>query len=371
MRSSYLWAGLIAVVIFAWFASGYQEALGIKSKDTAQTKQAPQKKKQKLFKVEVATFQTQMRPTALFIRGRTQVEKQVSVLARTNGIVEEAKFEVGDVVKKGDLLCRLDMRDRRARLAQAKASLISKKRDYEAAAKLVKRKFTSEAKLASDRAKYDAALAAVEQIQLDMSYTQIKAPINGVVTQFNGEAGAFLQPGKPCAVISVFNPILVVAQIGEREISKISIGMLANAKLVTGRKLQGKVAHISPTADISTRTFKVEVEVPNPGNKLHDGITAEVVFPLVSVKAHLIPAGIIGLNDKGEIGVKTLNKDNQVKFFVVKLIGQTRKGTWVQGLPEKVSVIIAGQDYVRDGQTVTTQNSDKKTSNKKTSGASS
>ncbi len=371
MRSSYLWAGLIAVVIGGWFASGNLEALGFKpaSDVKSQTKSSMDKpkKKQKLFKVEVATFETQMRPTALLIRGRTQVEKKVSVLARTNGIVEEANFEEGDVVKKGDLLCRLDMRDRKARLAQAKASLISKKRDFEAAEKLVKRKFTSEAKLASDRAKYDAALAAVDQIELEMSYTQIKAPIDGVVTSFNGEAGAFLQPGKPCAVISVFNPILVVAQVGERDINKVKIGMLATAKLVTGAKLKGKVAHISPTADVSTRTFKVEVEVKNPGNKLHDGITAEVVFPLAPVNAHLIPAGIIGLNDNGEVGVKILNSAKVVKFIPVKLIGQTRKGTWVQGLPEKAEVIIAGQDYVRDGQTVTTQ----KTNEQNNSGAAS
>jgi len=361
MRSSYLWAGLIAVVIAGWFASGNQEALGLKSADqekmaAKQIEKNPPKKQKKLFRVEVATFKAKMRPTSLYIRGRTQVQKKVSVLARTNGIVEQAMVEEGDSVKKGDLLCRLDMRDRRARLAQAKASLISKKRDFGAAVKLVKRRFASQAKLAAERAKYDAALAAVEQIKLDMSYTKITAPIDGVVTSFTGELGEFLQPGKPCAVISVFDPILVIAQVGERSINKIKIGMLANAKLVTGIKLQGKVARISPTADIATRTVKVEVEIKNPGNKLHDGITAEVVFPLEPVRAHLIPAGIIGLNDRGEIGVKIIQANNIVKFVVVKLIGQTRKGTWVQGLPDTANIIIAGQDYVRDGQKVLTQN---------------
>ncbi len=365
MRSSYLWAGLIALVIGGWFASGNPQVFGLKPADQDKTvekqeKTAAPEKKKPLFRVEVATFEAKMRPTALYIRGRTQVQKKVSVLARTNGIVEEANFEVGDSVKKGDLLCRLDMRDRRARLAQAKAALISKKRDFEAAVKLVKRKFASEAKLAAERANYDAARAAVEQIKLDMSYTRITAPIDGVITQFSGEAGMFLQPGKPCAVISVFDPILMVAQVGERSVDKIKIGMIAKAKLVTGVNLQGKVAHISPTADIATRTVKVEVEVKNPGNKLHDGITAEVVFPLPPVKAHLIPAGIIGLNDSGEIGVKTIDENNIVKFLVIKLVAQTRKGTWITGLPDRATVIIAGQDYVKDGQKVLTQNDKQK-----------
>lgn len=353
MRASYLWAGLIAILVAGWFASGNMEALGLKKPQTAKTITEPVKKKaEKPFRVEVKRFTAQMRPTTLYIRGRTQAKKQVNVLARTSGIVEEARFEQGDRVKAGDLLCRLDMRDRKARLAQAKAQLASAKRDYEAARKLVKRKFTSEAKLAIDRARYDQARAAIEQIELDITYTRVTAPISGIITSFKGEEGTFLQTGSPCAVVSVFNPMLVVAQVGERDIARIKMGQTAGARLVTGKKVSGKVTFISPSAEVATRTFKVEVSIDNADNKLSDGVTAEIVFPLQPVKAHLIPAGVIGLNDKGEIGVRTVTDDNKALFVPVKIVGQTRSGTWVKGLPETATLIIAGQDYVLDGQTV-------------------
>lgn len=353
MKASYLWAMLIALVIGGWFASGNLDALGIRTakKQSAVAATNPVKK-EKLFTVEARTFEPEMRQTALVVRGRTQVDKQVSVLARTAGIVEQADFEEGDTVKVGDLLCRLDLRDRKARLAQAKAELASRQRDYEAARKLHKRKFASTAKMTSDRARFDAALAAVEQIELEISYTNITAPIDGIITKFQGEKGSFLQAGTPCAIISVFDPVLVVIQVGEREIDQIKLGQKARARLVTGAKVEGTVSYISPTADIATRTFTVEISVNNPGNKLRDGITAEVSLPLAPVRAHLIPAGIIGLDDNGQIGVRTIVDGNKVKFMPVKLIGQTRKGTWVQGLPEKVTIIITGQDYVLTGQTV-------------------
>jgi len=353
MKASYLWAGLIAVLIAGWFASGNLEALGLKAQASQnRTPVAKPAKKQKRFSVEARKFVARPRQTSLVVRGRTQVERQVSVLARTTGIVEQADFGAGDVVKAGDLLCRLDLRDSKARLAQAKARLASRQRDYEAARKLFRKKFASAAKMASDRASFDAALAAVEQIELEISYTNITAPINGIVTSFQGKKGQFLQAGNPCAVISVFDPILVVVQVGERNIGKISKNQQATARLVTGAEISGKVRKISPTADVATRTFKVEILVPNPDNSLRDGVTAEVTLPLQPVKAHLIPSGIIGLDDDGQIGVRTITGGDTVKFLPVNLIGQTRQGTWVQGLPDQVTIITVGQDYVLSGQRV-------------------
>ena len=353
MKASYLWAALIAILIGGWFASGNLEKLGLKEpadNQAAATTKAPEKKQ--LFVVEARNFVARNRQKSLVVRGRTQIKKQVSVLARTTGIVEQADFENGDVVKAGDLLCRLDLRDRKARLAQAKANLASRKRNYEAARKLFKKNFASAAKMAADRAEYDAALAAVEQIELEITYTNITAPISGIITTFQGEKGHFLQAGRPCAVISVFDPMLVVMQVGERDIESIRLDQQATARLITEAKISGRVSKISPTADLATRTFKVEVSVANPGNKLRDGITAEVSLPLPPVRAHLIPSGIIGLDDDGQIGVRTIVAGNKVKFMPVRLVGQTRAGTWVQGLPEKVVIITAGQDYVLTGQSV-------------------
>ena len=358
MRSSYLWAGLIAVSIGGWFAFGNLEALGlVKGTDSQEKKkvvaEAPKKDKEP-FLVEVVRFSASVRNNMLHVRGRTEAKKQVAVLARTSGIVEDARFEVGDKVNAGDLLCRLDMRDRKARLAQAKAQLASVQRDFDATGKLLAKKYASKSKFAAQQAQLDAAAAGVEQIKLDISYTRITAPISGIITGFPGKKGSFLQPGRPCATISTFDPLLVTAQVSERAINSVKLGQKAVAKLVTGSKVTGEITYIAQAADVATRTFKVEITVANPGSRLRAGVSADVLIPLEPVKAHLIPSGIIGLNDKGQIGVRTVVENNKVRFVPVRIIAQTREGTWVSGLPETVTIITVGQDYVLDGETVRT-----------------
>ncbi|HHI81570.1 MAG TPA: efflux RND transporter periplasmic adaptor subunit [Rhizobiales bacterium] len=354
MRSSYLWAMAFCLAIAAWFASGNLEALGLaKNPPVSQEASAPaSKQKKQLFRVEVRRFEASLRPSVIVVRGRTELEKKITVRARTSGIVEETAVREGDHVRAGDLLCRLDMRDRKAKLAQARAQLASARRDFEAARKLARIKFASRAKLASEQARLDAAKAAVEQINQDIGWTRITSPLTGIVIRLDGERGSFLQPGQPCAVVAVFDPLLVTAQVSERDIAKIRLGQKATARLVTGETITGRVTFIAPTSDLATRTFRVEAETANPGYRLRDGITAEISFPLKPEKAHLIPAGIISLNDAGETVVRTLGKGNRVVSMPVRLIAQTRQGAWVSGLPDKADIIIAGQDYVLDGQIV-------------------
>ncbi len=360
MKASYFWAFGFALLIAGWFISGDPSLVGLDMqplyKASAKAEPVAEKKPdtEKLFRVEVKLFKSRIRNSSLMVHGRTEIDKKITVRARTPGIVEQAPLKEGDRVKAGQLLCRLDMKDRKARLAEAKARMASARRDYYATSKLAQRKFASIAKQASDKARYDAAVAAVEQIELEMKWVNITAPIDATVTELQGEQGSYLQPGQACATLSVFDPILVSAQVGERDISKLKTGQSGTAKLVTGEKVAGTLSFISPNADIATRTFKVEMKVDNHDHSLRDGVTAEITFPLPDVKAHLLPAGIIGLNDAGVIGVKLVDEKDRVKFYPVKILGQTRKGSWVSGLPDQARIIINGQDYVLEGQMVET-----------------
>ena len=123
----------------------------------------------KPFRVQVQKFNATVRREVLSLQGRTESFKTLDVLVRTKGIVERALRTEGDVVKAGDLLCELDISDRKSRLAQTRAEQASALRDFEAAEKLAKSKFVSEAKLATERARLDAARAATEQMELDQA----------------------------------------------------------------------------------------------------------------------------------------------------------------------------------------------------------
>lgn len=351
MSKSYIWSALIALAIIGWFGSGLIVPAASPDASTAGSEQKAIAEA-KPFKVGVATFTAVERPSVFPVRGLTEASRQVEVRARTSGIVTEQAFQSGDVVKKGDLLCNLDLAARKAQLAKAKAQLASATLDYEASAKLAKSNFTARSKVMQQKAALEVALAEVEQIELDMSWTRVTAPQDGVLTADPAQTGAFIQTGGLCGTLKVMDPILVTANVPERLLPNITEGMAAQAKLVTGEEVSGKISSIAMSSDRETRTFRVELSVPNPGYKLREGVTAELAIPLPSAQAHKLPTSALTLNDAGEFGVRIIDEANKVSFVTLKVLSQETDGAWVQGLPATATVITQGQDFVTEGQIV-------------------
>ncbi len=349
MRRSYIWAGLFGIAVAGWLASG-QLFPPSRAPETSSAAVSPADKTP--FAVRVKTFRARERDAQERLRGYTEASRQVALRARTRGLIEASPFAQGDSVKTGDVVCRLDMAARKTQLAQAEAAVASARRDFNATKKLEGGNFVSESKLASDRARLDLAVAQREQIVQDIDWTSIKAPISGVLVTKPAEAGAYVQVGDLCATVSVLDPLIVVAQAGERDIGAIRTGMAASARLATGETVDGHIRFIAPAADLATRTFRVELEVANPGLKLREGVTAELAVPLPPVKAHLLPPSALTLNDAGLFGVRIVSGGDIAQFVPVTVLSQERKGTWVTGLPDAATVITVGQDFVVDGQKV-------------------
>jgi len=112
------------------------------------------------------------------------------------------------------------------------------------------------------------------------------------------------------------------------------------------------VGHLPPTADAATRSFPVEIEIPNGNGALRDGITATAIVNLGTAPAHQLPQSVLTLDDQGVLGVRTV-EDGIVAFYPVTIVKDTREGVWVTGLPPRVQVITVGQEYVQPGQKVT------------------
>lgn len=349
MRRSYIWAGLFGVAVAGWLGSGQlfpspAAPEGAEETPIAHT-DAP-------FAVGVRVFEAAERQAFVTVRGHTEASERVEVRARTQGIVERSPFTQGDRVAQGDVLCTLDLAGRRMQLEQAKAQLASAERDYEAAKALSGNNFVSESKLAAEKARLDLAAAEVDQVEWDIKWTTIKAPVAGVLVAKPAKAGAYLQSGALCATVSVLDPIVVVAQVGERDIAAARLGMTATARLATGETVTGRLRHVAPAADLATRTFKVELEVANPDLALREGVTSEIAIGLPPQKAHLLPPSALTLDDAGRFGVRIVTAENKAQFVPVTVLAQERDGTWVAGLPERATVITVGQDFVVDGQVV-------------------
>ena len=352
MRKSYIWATAITVGLGLWMSSPYlmPSLMGATAPDQASKAEATVA--EKLFKVRVKTFTAVPRIAVVTANGVTAASKRVDARARTNGTIVESLFSQGQSVKAGDVLCKLDMAGRESQLAQAKTSLASAQRDFDATDKLAKSSYATQSKLMSDKAKLDAAQAALTSLVTDWNYLEIKAPVDGVLIEKPAEAGSLLAIGGLCATISTLDPLLVVVQISETYIPYVIEGMTAKAKLATGEEVNGKVRFISKTADLATRTFRVELEVPNPGERMREGVTAELSVGLPPQLAQKLPGSVLILNDAGKFGVRVLNADNTTQFKAVDVIAQEIDGMWVTGLDNSEKIVTLGQDYVRDGEKV-------------------
>ncbi|MHA1524109.1 MAG: efflux RND transporter periplasmic adaptor subunit [Alphaproteobacteria bacterium] len=349
VRGSYIWALAILLVLGAWLASG--ELSG--QANTASTKpQAEVKSTEIVPTVRVMVVNASMRRADLIVRGRTEAVRRVDIRSEIAGRVIAAPVVKGTMAKAGAVLCEIDMAARQAVLLQAQASLEQMTLDYEAATKLSKRGFASRTKKAADRAKYNAALAVVERAKLAVDRTKIVAPFTGIVEAQPAKVGAYLGIGDICAMLVEMQPILIVAQVSERQIDQLSVGMDGVATLVGGGQITGKIRYIASVADTATRTFRVELEIANPGSKIRAGLTAEMRLPLVDISAHRFSSAILTLNDDGVIGVRIVVDNDLVRFVAVQIIDDGVEGVWVTGLPAEAKIITVGQDYVREGQKV-------------------
>lgn len=352
MNVKILAALALAGGIGAWMATGTlvvsgsaQEAEVRPPAERLQADAAP-------FEVRTRRIKAVERERTLTMRGRTRADALVNVAAETSGRIEERAVDRGDLVAAGDLLCRLDPGVREAQLAQAAAEAAKAQLEFDAASKLQGRGFESETRVAATRAALDAAEAGVAAAEQELERTRVKAPIAGVVQEPLAEIGSMLAVGGVCATIVDADPIIVTGQVSERDILDVEVGVTAIVSLVTGRTVEGRVSFISRTADPDTRTFTVEIEVPNPDDTLRDGVTAEAIIPLAAVEAHRLSPGVLTLSDAGEIGVRVVREDDTVAFMPVQIAMQDTDGFWVTGLPEAVTVITVGQEYVIDGQRV-------------------
>ncbi|MHA3915847.1 efflux RND transporter periplasmic adaptor subunit [Halovulum sp. GXIMD14793] len=289
--------------------------------------------------------------SGLKLSGRTEAARNIEVRAETSGLVVSEAIRKGASVAEGDVLCHLDTGTREASLAEAKARLVDAENKNRTAQKLAERGVSSETAAISSAAALEAAQAMVSQAEKEIDRLTIQAPFAGVLESDTAELGTLLQPGAPCATLITLNPIHIVGFVPETDVEKLSLGSEAGARLSTGREILGRVTFISRAADPLTRTFRVEVEVPNPDTSIRDGLSADILIALSGGIGHFLPQSALTLNNEGQLGVR-INENGVTGFTPVSVIRDMASGIWVAGLPETVEVIVVGQDFVTEGSPI-------------------
>lgn len=285
----------------------------------------------------------------IVVNGRTAPARVVELNAETDGRVGA---ERGDRFDAGDVIVQLDERDRRARLAQAQATVRQRELEFAARERLKGKDYVSESQLQEADALLETARAELTRAQLDLDYMVIRAPFDGALQERHVEVGDFVKVGDPIATIVDDRTLIVRASIAEYEAGFVRKGGPGSAQLATGTTVDGTIRYIAPVADEATRTFDVELEVDNADGQLRAGMTAELLLPAETVYAQKISPSLLTLDDDGNLGVKTVNESGIVEFHDAEIAMSSSEGVWIAGLPRAATIITVGQGFVSEGTAV-------------------
>lgn len=352
-QKSYLIAAGVAAITVLWLASGQFKGNATQHDPKADLTETSARKNAARTAVRVRIVTAQARRSEIILRGRTQSVRRVDLKSELDSRVVALPVRKGETVTKGQAICRLDIQDRAARRTESQAILKQRELEFKAATALSRKGYRAETQLAASRANLDSARAALKHMEVEVAKTVIRAPFDGIIDQRPAEIGYYLQKGHVCATIIDQDPFLVVGFLSERNVGLLKVGDRGTAHLITGQDLEGTIRFISTAAEETTRTFRLELEVANPDHTLRDGVTAEIKIPATAVQAHLIAPSLLTLDDAGVMGVKIVDQDGIVRFRELTMIDDVDGGIWVSGLPETVTLITVGHEFVRDGQKVT------------------
>ena len=350
LNTSYIIAGSLLLIGAMWFAfkNGGEDAPLTVSTPAIVKERA----RQSMPTVQVRRITASEHPNVLEVYGQSAANREVALKAETLGLVAEIFVKEGQRVRQGQTVCRQDLNARQALVDQAKANIRSIETDLNAARTLAEKGFQSATRVTAFEAQLDGARAALKQAEIEADNINIRAPFSGVWERQDAQIGDYLSPGMSCGLLVDLSPLKVNAQLTETQIGAVPKGSAASVELATGEILDGKVTFIEARADPATRTFRTEIQVPNPDFALKAGVTATVRITSGETLAQQVPANVLALNDTGDIGIRYVDGSDVVRFAPVKTIDEDADGIWVTGLPASTRVIVEGQDFVSVGMTV-------------------
>ena len=308
--------------------------------------------------VRIQLLTAKAMPIEVPLRGRTKASASVKVVAQTSGIVQTVNVTKGQTVKAGDTLCMLDQGARKLAVDQARAAIDQAQTAYDSNESLVKKGLAAQNTALVAQATLASAQTALENAQLELARSTIKTDVAGIVEDPLATVGSRLGADAPCATVVQLNPMLFIASVPEAKIGYARLGLDAAVNTITGSKASGKVTYIAATADDATRSFAIEVSIPNADGRLRDGVTADAIVNIGTAPVQVLPQSALTLDDNGVLGIRTVEDGNKVAFHAITILKDAREGVWAVGLPNTINLITVGQDFVQPGQIVDAKTDD-------------
>lgn len=289
---------------------------------------------------------------AIRMSGMTEADKRAVLAARVAGIIAELPVRQGEMVEEGDLILRLDDEDKVASVDMAKAMLSQREAEAAAAERLSRSGNVARLQVDNARSALAAARAQLESAQAELVRNEVRAPFAGLVDRIPVELGSSIMQGGQVATVISLDPVLAIGEVSERDLRYLKLGDRADVKLVDGQTVQGSVRYISRDASAHTRTYRVEVAIPNADLTIPAGMTTEITLRAAEIASTVLPRSVVTLSANGDLGIRAVDADNNVVFYPIDLVDDMAGGLVLAGIPADARIIVAGQDFVTEGETV-------------------
>lgn len=296
---------------------------------------------------------------AIRLSGLTEADKRATLATRAAGIIETLPFEQGDSVDEGDVILSLEVEEQTAMIDTARALLAQREKEFEATERLVTAGTLPKLRADESRSALSSARSQLQQAEAEHARLEVRAPFSGVIDRLNVEKGSYVQSGAQVAILLKLDPVIARGEVSESDLHYIKSGNEAEIDLVNGREVQGKVSYISRDASPQTRTFPVEIAIPNADLSIPAGMTTEITLRAETVRAVVLPRSVVTLSINGDLGVRILLPDDTASFVPIDLIDDMPQGLVLGGVPDDARIIVAGQDLVVDGEKVNPVEADK------------
>ncbi len=314
----------------------------------------------------------------LSVVGNLIGEATVDVAPKTGGRLTTMSVKLGDRVRRGQVIGKIEDREIVEQVRQAEASqqvgeatIRQRKADLnlaltnvERSRNLFGRQLLPKQTLDDAEARYTSAVAQVDlaeaqlaqsgarmqELKINLANTNVVSPVDGFVARRNVDPGAWVSQQAPLVSVVDISSLRLVANVVEKDLRMVDVGdtALVDVDAFPGEKFKGRIARVSPIIDPATRTAPMEVEIPNPDFRLKPGMYARVDLEIDGRQNVLLVPKIALVDSEGQRGVYQPSEDNRAIFKPVKVgIEDAERAEVLDGLHEGETVISVGAGALR------------------------
>lgn len=307
----------------------------------------------------------------------------VDIVPRTGGRLVTVNVQLGDAVRRGQLLAKIEdfeiveqvkqaeasLEVARATIRQREADLKVAELNFDRSKNLYERQLLAkqalddaESRFLAAQAQLDLAkaqtmqtAARLEELQINLANTRIISPVDGFVGRRNIDPGAWAAQNAPVMSVVDISRLRLVANVVEKDLRMVNVGDPANVEVdaFPGEVFKGRIARVSPVLDPATRTAPMEVEIPNPDNRLKPGMYARVLLTIEERKDTTLVPKVAVVDFEGKRGVWLPEGENKARFAEVKLgLEDAERIEILAGLKPGDPVVTDGAASLRSGDTM-------------------